>query len=185
FFDFVQGERFRVADTGTTKPLGADTAIEISTKSLYTISFSSMRALTAGHSLSAVQTALAKNDMNPSPTPCFSLKASLYLARKSMIGFMFTSLNVVSMAVSFLTATSLRDTVLRREDIFSRRSLRDPGAAAGGAGVSVFVAGFWACAFSASAFVMRPSLPVPSMAAGSMPFSRSILAAAGEAVPVA
>src|SRR5690606_33310191 len=66
--------------TGTTNPFGADTAIETSTKSLYTISSPSIRALTAGHSFRAVQTALVKNDIKPSPTPCFSLNISLYLA---------------------------------------------------------------------------------------------------------
>src|SRR5690606_247682 len=58
------------------------------------------------------------------------------------------------------------------------------GAAAGFDSAALAVAGA-ACAFSASSFVIRPSLPVPLMVDGSMPFSLKILAAAGEAVPAA
>src|ERR1700743_2527578 len=88
-----------------------------------------MRAPTAGQSFRASQTALVKNDMNPKPTLCFSLNLSLYLARSSMIGDMSTSLKVVSIAVSFFTATKRLATVLRNDDIFSRRSDRGPLAA--------------------------------------------------------
>src|SRR5690554_2772710 len=116
-----------------------------------------------------------------------------------MIGCIFTSLKVVSMAVSFLTATNRRETVLRSDDILVRRSLRLPGAAGvladdsaaeAEAALPVAVeaadgADFWSCAFSASSLVMRPSFPVPFTVAGSIPFSRRILAAAGEAVPEA
>src|SRR5690606_2943179 len=112
--------------TGTTNPFGAETAIEISAKSEYTNSFSSIRAFTAGHSFNAVVTALVKNDIKPRPIPCFSLKVSLYLARRSMIGCMLTSLKVVNIAVSFLTATKRLAIVLRNELIFSRRSTRSP-----------------------------------------------------------
>src|SRR5690606_5970022 len=127
--------------TGTTNPFGADTAIEMSAKSEYTISLSSIRAFTAGHSFNAVVTALVKNDMKPNPTPCFSLKISLYLALKSMIGCMLTSLNVVNIAVSFFTATRRLAIVLRRELNFSRRSLREKavfttGAEAGAVGAA-------------------------------------------------
>src|SRR5690606_39948050 len=124
--------------TGTTNPLGADTAMEISQKSEYTISVSSMRALTAGHSFKAVVTALVKKDIKPNPTPCFSLKISLYLARRSMIGCMLTSLKVVNIAVSFFTLTKRLAMVLRKEVIFSRRSLRVPATA----GATGAVAGF-------------------------------------------
>src|SRR5690606_32326501 len=110
----------------------------------------------------------------------------LYFERRSIIGCMFTSLKVVSMAVSFFTLTRRFAIVLRREVIFSRRSFRAPatgagaGAAAGFDSAALAVAGA-ACAFSASSFVIRPSLPVPLMVDGSMPFSLKILAAAGEA----
>src|ERR1700761_9078673 len=89
-----------------------------------------MRAPTAGQSFNASHTALVKNDMKPKPTLCFSLNLSLYLARSSIIGDMSTSLKVVSIAVSFLTATNLLATVLRSDDIFSRRSERGPEATA-------------------------------------------------------
>src|ERR1700761_4080945 len=95
-----------------------------------------MRAPTAGQSFNASQTALVKNHMKPKPTPCFSLNLSLYLLRISMIGDISTSLKVVNIAVSFLTATKRLATVLRNDDIFSRRSLLSPaftGAAAGAA----------------------------------------------------
>ena len=122
---------FRI--TGTTKPFGADTATEMSQKSLKRSSLPSICALTAGHSFKATQTALVKKDMKPRPTPCFSLNWSLNLARMSMIGFMFTSLKVVNMAVSFFTATRRRETVFLKEDIFSLRTPLGPEAAATGA----------------------------------------------------
>src|SRR5471032_1015629 len=90
-----------------------------------------MRAPTAGQSFNASVTALVKNDIKPKPTPCFSLNLSLYLQRSSIMGDISTSLKVVSMAVSFLTATKRRATVLRRFDIFSRLSPRASGLAAG------------------------------------------------------
>src|SRR5471030_2757624 len=88
-----------------------------------------MRAPTDGQSFRASQTALVKNDIKPSPTPYFSLNLSLYLERISIMGDISTSLKVVSMAVSFLTATRRLATVLRNKDIFSRRSERAPVAA--------------------------------------------------------
>src|ERR1700753_4131393 len=101
-----------------------------------------MRAPTAGHSFKASQTALVKNDIKPRPTPCFSLNLSLYFVRSSIIGDISTSLKVVSIAVSFLTATRRFATVFRNEDIFSRRSVLEPGAAATTAfGASTFGAG--------------------------------------------
>ena len=45
---------------------------------------------------------------------CFLIKASLYFFRKSMMGVMFTSLKVVSIAVSFFTDTSLAASFLRK-----------------------------------------------------------------------
>src|ERR1700742_267214 len=90
-----------------------------------------MRAPTAGYSFNASVTALVKNDMKPKPTPCFSLNLSLYLPRSSIIGDISTSLKVVSIAVSFLTATKRLATVLRNDDMRSRRSLLSPAAGAG------------------------------------------------------
>ena len=67
-----------------------------------------------------------------------------------MIGFMSTSLNVVNIAVSFLTVTKRLAMVLRNDDIRSRRSFLAPGflasettegsalAAAATAGVATF-----------------------------------------------
>src|SRR5690606_361051 len=102
-----------------------------------------------------------------------SLNDSLYFARKSIIGFMFTSLNVVNIAVSFLTVTNRFAIVLRKADSFWRRSLREPAltgaaatAAAGLAASTGFACDACAFAFSASSLVMRPSLPVPAMEAG-------------------
>src|SRR5471030_316576 len=88
-----------------------------------------MRAPTDGQSFRASQTALVKNDIKPSPTPYFSLNLSLYLVRSSMMGDISTSLKVVSMAVSFLTATSRLATVFLNDDIFSRRSVLVPDCA--------------------------------------------------------
>ncbi|MNY16755.1 hypothetical protein D3C86_1500380 [compost metagenome] len=101
---------------------------------------------------------------------------------------MLTSLKVVNIAVSFLTATKRFATVLRSGDIFSRRSFLDPatGAATVAFGASAFAAGCAAfCAFRASSFVILPSTPVPLTAAASTPFSASILPAEGDGVPVA
>ncbi len=99
---------------------------------------------------------------------------------------MSTSLNVVSIAVSFFTATKRRAIVLRRLVIFTRSSAR-PAADAFAAGAAVeAAAGFAAAAgaaeaFTASSFVIRPSLPEPATADASTPFSFNILPAAGEA----
>src|SRR5690606_41003478 len=113
-----------------------------------------------GHSFNAWHTAFVKKDMKPSPIPYFSLNLSLYLARRSMMGFISTSLKVVSMAVSFRTATSLRAIVLRRDDIFSLRVLRAPtGAGAAGSGADAFSASAaraGALALRASSLVIRP-----------------------------
>src|SRR5471032_625188 len=102
-----------------------------------------MRAPTAGHSFNASVTALVKNDIKPKPTPCFSLNLSLYLPRSSIIGDISTSLKVVSIAVSFLTATKRLATVLRSGDIFWRVSLLSPAGivAAAGAGAGVAATG--------------------------------------------
>src|SRR5690554_3578515 len=90
-----------------------------------------MRAFTPGHSFKAVVTAFVKKDIKPKPTPNLSLKDSLYLERRSMIGCMFTSLKVVNIAVSFFTVTKRFAIVLRKEVIFSLRSLRAPATGVG------------------------------------------------------
>src|SRR5690554_7095930 len=182
---------FRI--TGTTKPLGEDTAIDISQKSLNTISFPSNWALTAGHSCRAMQAALVKKDIKPKLVLCFSLNNSLYFLRRSITGCILTSLKVVNIAVSFFTLTKRLAMVLRREVIFSLLVSLDPPTL-GASASFVLAASFWAglaaagaasfstfLAVSASSLVILPSLPVPFIVAGSIPFSASILAAAGEA----
>src|SRR5690349_7592926 len=94
-------------------------------------------AFTAGNSFNATQTALVKNDIKPRPTPYFSLNLSLYFARKSITGFMSTSLNVVSMAVSFFTETKRLAMVLRNDVIFSLRLFLLPPVAITGADAGV------------------------------------------------
>ena len=71
---------------------------------------------------------------------------------------MSTSLKVVSIAVSFFTATNLLATVFLKEDIFSARIALVP------TGVTVFVTlDFGAAVFAAcaSSFVILPSIPEP------------------------
>src|SRR5690606_32552355 len=98
---------------------------------------------------------------------------------------------VVSMAVLFLADTSRRAIVRRMRLIFSRRSTREKatGAAAGaGVGFSSGATGRASgldsgdpdTACTASALVMRPSLPVPVTASWLTLPSRRILAAAGD-----
>ena len=99
-----------------------------------------------------------------------------------MIGFMFTSLNVVSIAVSFFTATSRLEMVFLRLDIFLRSCSLPPGTEIGAASAAL---GADFSAAIASSLVIRPSLPVPVTPAESTPFSERILAAAGDAWPVA
>ena len=89
---------------------------------------------------------------------------------------MFASLNVVNIAVSFLALTKRSATFRRSIDIFLRCVSRTP--CAGGVPID-------GTASIASCLVTRPSLPVPCIVEGFMPFSLSIFLAAGEAVPVA
>src|SRR6218665_85929 len=152
------------------------------------ISSLSRLAFTAGNSCNAAQTAFVKNDMKPKPTPYFSLNLSLYLARKSMMGFISASLNVVSIAVSFFTATSRFAIVFRNEDNFSRLSSRVPvasmtGGAEATAGGGAFGSGTGT--FRASSVVILPPIPLPWTWSAETPFSLKILAAAGEGCPCA
>ena len=90
-----------------------------------------------------------------------------------MMGFMLTSLKVVSMAVEFFASSRRSATRLRRRVIGTRFSERWPscgaGAAAGAAAGALASAGAGAFArcFSTSSRVRRPPTPVPLMAAGS------------------
>ena len=168
--------------TGTTSPRGAETAIEISVKSLKTISSPSIKALTAGNSNNAIEHAFVKNDIKPNPTPCVSLNLSLYCFLRSIIGFISTSLKVVNMAVSFFTATNLLAIVFLRDDIFSLLTTLSSltaltttalGASAlAGAGAGV--------ALRASSLVILPPTPEPPTCSAVNPFSAITLAAAGE-----
>ena len=106
-----------------------------------------------------------------------------------MIGFMSTSLKVVNIAVSFLTATNRRETVFRKLVIFSRRIPRSPAGVAGVAetvGALAFAGSDGAatgadfCADRASSLVILPSTPVPLTSVALIPFSDKIFAAAGE-----
>ena len=111
---------------------------------------------TCGNRFNASVTALVKKDIKPNPTACVSLNFSLYRLRMSMIGFMSTSLKVVSIAVSFLTATNLEAIFLRSIFIFT-------------ASVSLVPPQPWAdcdenpaaIAAKTSCFVILPSFPVP------------------------
>jgi len=87
--------------TGTTSPVGVETAVEMSMKSLYTISLLSITALTTGYSLRAWTDAFIKADINPSLTPCFFVNASYIFVRKSMNADMSISLKVVRLALVF------------------------------------------------------------------------------------
>src|SRR5437867_2646295 len=102
---------------------------------------------------------------------------------------MFTSLNVVRMAAVDCDCTRRSAMRWRRRDMATRCSWRAPGATGGrreaegaGADAGGFVAGALA-APTTSAFVTRPSRPVPATLAVSTPFSAAILAAAGDGAP--
>ena len=162
--------------TGTIKPFGPLTATEMSVVSNEIMSSPSIMLATAGNILSARTEAKVKKLINPRPTPCLAAKASLYSLRRSIIGFMSTSLKVVSIAVSFFTLTK-RVASLRRSALMRVRVSPRPAALA-----ELPIA---TLAFTASSLVMRPSFPVPATWLASMPFSARIFLAAGDAVPVA
>ncbi len=92
------------------------------------------------------------------------------------------------MAVSFLTDTSLLETVFRKLDICFLVSIRENLIRGSEDKVSSVeedetVTGFWA--LIASSFVILPPTPVPATDSGEIPFSAKILAAAGEGCPEA
>ena len=149
----------------------------------------SISALTAGISFSACTQAFTKKLMKPSFTPCFFSKTSLYWLRSAMVAVMSTSLKVVSIAAMFCASFRRRAIVWRRRDIDTRssRAASDgaDGALAAGAGAAGMTRGLMSAAgFSSAAMtsplVMRPSLPVPAMAAASTLFSVTILRTAGD-----
>ena len=131
----------------------------------------SMKALTAGQSCKAIQQARVKKLINPKPTSCFSWKLALYLARKSMIGFIFTSLKVVNMAVSFLAATNLLATVLRKLLIFSTLLLRSPEGLLYLLDEEEPLPPLATMASSTSVLVILPFGPLPFTCAGLIPCS--------------
>ena len=145
------------------------------------MSLPSIEAFTAGNFFSAATAAFTKKDMKPSFTPyCFS-NFSLYLARKSIIGFMFTSLNVVRMAFCDWDCSRRSATRWRRRLIGTRCSTRSPsGTATAGAAAALGAAAGIA---ATSSFSTRPSRPEPCTPDTSTPFSAASLAAAGMATP--
>ena len=78
----------------------------------------SIIALTSGKSRRAVVTAFVKNDIKPKFISCLSINFCLNSDLRFIIDDISTSLKVVSIAVSFLTATSLVAIFLLSEDIF-------------------------------------------------------------------
>ena len=120
-------------------------------------SLPSIWALMAGNSAKAVVTALVKKPMNPRPTPNCSRNASLCFLRKSITGFMSTSLKVVNMAVSFFTETKRSATFRRSMLIFSRRVSRLPSQPER----TLLASNPAASAANTSCFSTRPSRPEP------------------------
>ena len=163
---------FRI--TGTIRPFGPLTAMEMSQYPNSIMSLPSIMEFTPGYICRARTQALVKKDMNPRPTSCFSLKASLCCLRRSKIGFMSTSLKVVSMAVSFFTETRRLERLLLRL-LMRLRSL--------GRSASLGALPMLATACTTSSLVTRPSRPLPFDT--EVPVSAIIFRAAGEAVPVA
>ena len=107
-------------------------------------------AFTSVNSASALVTAFVKNDMKPKFISCFSINFCLYSDLNDIIADISTSLNVVNIAVSFLTATRRVAIFLLNEDIFldvcSLPSTFDD-----------------ACIISKTSFlVILPSSPLPS-----------------------
>ena len=87
---------------------------------------------------------------------------------------MFTSLKVVSIAVSLFTATKRSATFLRSIDIFLRVVPLVPSSG---------IVPIDGTAFTASSLVILPAFPVPLIVDASISFSAKIFLAAGDAVP--
>src|SRR6185437_13334982 len=112
--------------------------------------------------------------MKPSFTPCFFSNRSLYLARRSITGFMSTSLNVVSMAAVFCASLSRRAMVVRRRVIFTRSSRASSAAATGpraaGAGIGAgAVAGCGAGAAAGAACMILGACATAGRAIAALP----------------
>ncbi|MNX82709.1 hypothetical protein D3C86_1144460 [compost metagenome] len=131
-----------------------------------------------GNCLRASVTAATKKLMKPSLMPYFLTNWSWYFLRRSITGFMLTSLKVVSSAAVFWT--SLRRWAMRaRMRVMGTRWLgrRPAGTATGAAGTTAALgASTWAIT---SPLVTRPSLPVPAIAWALTPVSATILRTAG------
>ena len=164
--------------TGTMSPLGELTAIHISAYSWKIASFPSIIALTPGNLARAMVTAFVKKPMKPNPTPFSSLNLFLYFFLRSIMGFISTSLKVVSIAVSFFTPTSLSATFLRSIDMRSVRVSREPVHPA--FAKAEFGSNPAARADNTSCLRIRPSLPDPERDPVEIPLSAIILRAAGD-----
>src|SRR4051794_41947644 len=100
------------------------------------MSWPSTRAFTLGNALTASIVALTKNDMKPSPTPCFFWNDSLYFARRSITRDMSASLKVVRIA-AVCCASTRRWAIFWRMPVMRWRGSRgggDGGVFAGGGG---------------------------------------------------
>ena len=162
------------------------------------MSLPSTDALMIGYFFSAATAALTKKLMKPSLTPCSFSKRSWNFLRMSISGAMFTSLNVVRMALVLCDCTRRSAMRARRRDIGTRCSGRSPrlsplgaatlgsslgaGAAAGAALGAGAAAGGEARAPRTSPLVTRPSLPVPGTEPVARLLSAISLAAAGMAM---
>ena len=140
----------------------------------------SREALTAGKRFSASVAALINNDIKPRRTPWRFSNCSLYLARISINGFMLTSLNVVSIAVSCGAASRRLATVLRKRVIGTRFSVRSPVDSATGRPLSDLIElSAFSVGFAMSVLVTRPPRPLPSTFLGSTPDSFAAFRTAG------
>src|SRR5256885_963037 len=159
------------------------------------MSLPSTEALSTGYFFRACTAALTKKDMKPSLVPCSLVKASWNFLRRSITGAMFTSLNVVRMALVDCDCSRRSATRARRRLMGTRcsgRPLRSSLAAGADTWGSALVGtpvGMTAAvdctppltAARASPLVTRPSLPEPATLAADRLFSASSLAAAGAA----
>src|SRR3990167_7041265 len=142
------------------------------------MSLPSTEALSTGYFFSACTAALTKKLMKPILTPCSLVKASWNFLRISITGAMFTSLNVVRMALDDCDCSRRSATRARRRLMGTRCSGRSPrsglatGAVTWGStlvGTPVGITAAVDCtppatAASTSPLVTRPSLPVPATA---------------------
>ncbi len=132
-----------------------------------------------------------KNDMKPSFSPFFFVKASCAFARRACTSDMSHSLKVVRIAAVCCAMTSCAAILRRSGDIFLRvnRSFSDEGAgfssarspaAASGADDGSGTASRFCAAANASPLVSRPSLPLPLIFSGSSFSSATTRRTAGD-----